>query len=196
VANQRIKIKQITSGDSPYGHILMSDGSGNTNFVDYSLQNIGTSFPPSPTGGTLFYRSDVDILFYYDNSISQWLSVESQLFTSGRANIQKNISGYMYVGTAVQSSTEGFYMKRNGTILSASVDNSTIMGSNRDIEIRVNNSTTNRVLLTMTTGNKSVSTISANQDFNGGDLIQTIGIANGGTDFNNISVIFEISWRI
>ena len=171
--NQGIQIKQISSGQEPYGKHLISDGNS----------------------GTIFYRTDVEQLYHYDESRTKWLTVTTSLYNSGRANIQKNTSGYMYVGNGVQSSTEGFYMKQNGTIIAVSIDNGNVMGTDRLIDVRVNNSTTNRVQLTMATGNKSVSIDTANQDFNEGDIIQSIGISNGGTDFSNINVVFEVAWR-
>lgn len=190
----KIKIKQIQSGSQIFGKVVKSDGSGNTFWSD-AIER-GTTFPSSPSGGDLYYRTDEDALFHYDDSRSKWFTVKTLLYSCGRNRIKKNISAYMYAGNAVQSSTNGFIMTHNGTILSATVDNVNVMGSNRNVEVRVNNSTSNRVLLTVTIGNKSVSTTTADQNFSSGDTIQVIGIANSGTDFSNIIVTFEIAWRI
>ena len=192
---QRIKIKQLTSGSQPYGKILTADGNSGFTFTDGGGILSGSTFPSSPEGGTIFYRTDLEQLYHYDDSRSKWLTVTTSLYNCGRGTIQKNVSAYMYVGTAAQSSTEGFYMKQNGTIIAVSIDNGNTMGSNRLIEVRVNNSTTNRVQMTMTTGTKSVSTDTANQDFSEGDIMQVIGVSNGGTDFTNINVVIEVAWR-
>jgi len=190
----KLKIKQIQSGSQIFGKVVKSDGSGNTIWSD-AIER-GTTFPGSPLGGDLYYRTDEDALFHYDDSRSKWFTVKTLLYSCGRSNIQKNTSAYLYAGNAVQSSTNGFIMTHNGTILSATADNVNIMGSDRNVEIRVNNSTSNKVLLTVTSGNKSITTITADQDFSSGDTIQVIGIANGGTDFSNMIVTFEIAWRI
>jgi len=190
----KIKVEQLQSGSQPYGQFIKSDGSGNT--IWGGVIDAGITFPSNPTGGTLYYRTDADALFHYDDSRSKWLTVKTLLYSCGRSNIQKNTSAYMYAGGAVQSSTNGFIMTHNGTILSATVDNITIMGTDRNVEFRVNDSAVNRVLLTITAGNKSATTIIADQNFSSGDTIQVVGIANGGTDFNNIIVTFEIGWRI
>jgi len=194
VANQKIKIKQITSGGQIYGKHLIADGNSGFTFSD-AIEK-GTTFPSSPTGGDVYYRTDVDALFHYDDSRSKWFTVKTLLYSCGRASIQKNTSAYMFAGSAVQSSTNGFIMTYNGTILAAAVDNENIMGTPRNVEIRVNNSTTNRVLLTIPAASKSVSTITSDQDFSSGDTIQVIGIANGGTDLSQVIVTFEIGWRI
>jgi len=195
VATQRIKIKQITSGGQIYGKHLIADGNSGFTFSD-AIEK-GTSFPTiGVTGGDVFYRTDEDALFHYDDSRSKWFTVKTLLYSCGRSSIKKNTSAYLYAGDAVQSSTNGFLMTHNGTILSATADNSNVMGSNRNIEIRVNNSTTNRVLLTIPTSSKSITTITSDQDFSSGDTIQVIGVANGGTDLSNLIVTFEIGWRI
>lgn len=196
MANQKIKIKQITSGNQPYGKILTTDGNSGFTYTDDIGIPTGTTFPSSPTSGSMFYRTDVNLLFNYDGSRSKWITTDSITFNCGRGSIKKNTSAYMYVGDAVQSSTNGFIMKHNGTILSASADNDNVMGSDRDIEIRLNNSAVNKVTLTMINGTKSISNDSANQDFSDGDIIQVIGIANSGTNFSGLIVTFDVAWRI
>lgn len=196
----KIKVKQLQSGSQPFGQVIISDGSGNTVFSDisgitYPLDK-GTSFPSSPTGGSLYYRTDEEALFHYDDSRSKWFTVKTLLYSCGRTHIKKNVSAYMYVGTAVQSSTNGFIMTKNGTILSGTIDNSNVMGTIRNTEIRVNDSTTNKVTLAIPSSSKSYSTITANQNFSSGDVIQVISIANGGTDLDNVIVTFEIAWRV
>ena len=194
MANQKIKIKQITSGGQIYGKHLISDGNSGFTFSD-AIEK-GTTFPSSPSGGDLYYRTDSDALFHYDDSRSKWLTVKTLLYSCGRSVINRNISAYMYAGSAVQSSTNGFVMTHDGTILSVTTDNANIMGANRDIEVRVNDSITNRVVLTIPSGNKSATTITADQNFSSGDVVQVIGISNGTTDFADVIVTFEIGWRV
>jgi len=190
----KIQVKQLSSNNEIFGKIIKSDGSGNT--IWSNVIESGTTFPSNPNGGDLYYRTDVNAIFHYDDSRSKWFTVKTLLYSCGRNSIQKNTSAYMYVGDAVQSSTNGFIMTHNGTILSATVDNTNIMGTPRNIEFRVNNSTTNKITLTIPTSSKSTTTITANQDFSSGDTIQVIGIANGGTDLSNVITTFEIGWRI
>lgn len=194
----KIKVKQLTSGSFPYGDVLVADGNGNTIFTSISgITRIGRGNTfPSVGSAELFYRTDVDELFYYDNTRSKWLTTETFSYICGNSSINRNASAYMYVANAVQSSTTGFVMPRNGTIVSASVDNGTTVGTTRNLEIRVNNSTTNRVLLPITSGNKSNSINDANQDFSVNDRIQVIALANGNDNINNIIVTFNVSYRI
>ena len=194
MTNQRIKIKQITSGGQIHGKYLIADGNSGFTFAD-AIEK-GISFPNSPIGGDMFYRTDVDMLFNYDDSRSKWITVDSITFNCGRSIVQNNVSAYMYVGDAPQSSTNGFIMKHNGTILSASADNDNVMGADRDIDIRLNNSTVNKVTLTILDGTKSESIGDSNQDFSEGDIIQVLGIANNDTDFSGLIVTFDVAWRI
>jgi hypothetical protein len=170
MAFSRLKIKQIQSVSQIFGKVVKSDGSGNTIWSD--LIERGTTFPSNPQGGDVFYKTDREAIYHYDDSRSKWLTIKTLLYSCGRSNIQKNVSAYLEVGDAIQSSTNGFIMTHDGTILSATADNANIMVTSRDIEIRVNNSTTNRVLLTIPAASKSITTITANQDFSAGDVIQ------------------------
>lgn len=190
----KIKIKQLTSGSEVSGKIIKSDGLGSFDFAD-AIEK-GTSFPISPVSGDTFYRTDVDMLFYYDGSRSKWLSVNTSTYTCGRSTVLKNISAYLLVGDSVQSSTEGFLLPRNGTIISASIDNSVSVTSTRDTEIRVNNSEVNKATLSLTLGNKSVSLDNINQDFSADDRLQVIILSNSTDTLNNVIVTIEVAWRI
>lgn len=189
----KIQVKQLTSGSQIYGKHLISNGLGGFTYNGSVLT--GNTFPLISENGDLFYRTDFNQLYHYDNSRSKWLSVDISSFICGRSSILNNTSAYMNIGTSVMTSTDGLYMKQNGTILSASVDNTNIMGADRNIEIRINNSTINKIVITVGTGNKSASTTTENLDFNTGDLIQVIAISNDTTDFDNITVIFDVAWR-
>lgn len=117
------------------------------------------------------------------------------MYTCGRDQVKKNVTAYMLVGSAPQTSTVGFNMKQNGTIISATLDNSDTATSTRLIEIRINNSTVNKVTLSLTSGNKSVLDNSSNLDFSSGDKIQVVAIADGTNDLDNVIVTFEVAWR-
>ena len=193
----KIKVKQITSDNQPSGKYIITNGSGGLIYGNSISSGVitGTTFPITPQTGDLFYRVDTDQLYHYDDSSTKWLTVNTSLLSCGRSNIQKNSTAYMYIGNATMSSTTGFVMKQNGTIISATVDNNNTMGTDRNIEIRVNNSTTNRIILTVTTGNSLAITTTSNLNFNQGDRIQVLGIANGGTNFSNVTMTIEVAWR-
>lgn len=189
-----VQIKQLTSGSELSGQVIKTDGLGGFDFSDVIEK--GTSFPISPLSGDTFYRTDVDILFHYDGSRSKWLSINTSTLTCGRSTVDKNVSSYMLMGDSVQSSTEGFLLSRNGTIISASVDNSVSLTSTRDTEIRINNSVVNKATLLLTSGNKSVLLNNINQDFNSGDRLQVLVLLNNTDTLSNVIVMVEVAWRI
>lgn len=189
----QIKVKQIATGNELSGKTIKTNGSGKFIF-DYPISK-GSSFPLNPVSGDTYYRTDVDVLFYYDSSRLKWLSVNSSIMSCGRSLLSAGSTGYMYVGNAVQSSASGFKMSYNGTIISASVQNSTLATGNRTMDIRVNNSTVNRIQLTVTSGNRGTSMNSGNLDFVSGDLIQCV-LLSGTDGYDNIIVNFEIARRI
>ena len=197
----KIQIKQLTSGNELFGKILISNGNSELTFYDLSgLTNIigsGTIFPSTPTSGTLYYRTDVDLLFQYDYSRSKWITVDSHTLTCGRASITAGGTTYMRVGDATQSSTSGFRMIRNGTITAASIENNNSLTVERNIEIRVNNSIINKVTMTILTGTTGVVVNNANLDFSVGNLIQVVAIPSlTGSALDNSIVTIDIAYRI
>lgn len=195
-----MKIKQLTSENEVFGKLLIADGNSGLIFYDasgLSFISKGTSFPTNPSGGTLCYRTDVDLLFYYDNSRAKWLTINTDSFECGRTTAIASGTIYMRVGDATQTSTSGFRMTRNGTITAVSVQNDNTLTSGRTIEIRVNNSISNRISLTINPGSSGSQVSDSNQDFNTGDLIQAVVIAGGmGSALNNIIITIEIAHRI
>lgn len=192
MAVSKIKIKQLQSGNQPFGQVIKSDGSGNT-IWSYPIE-IGTTFPSSPTGGTLYYRSDEDALFHYDETRTKWLSVTTNTFTCGRGSLSGNVGGYFGIADTVFSSTEGFYMPRNGTVLGMSVDNANVI--TRTIQLRINNSAANRIDADLVSS-KSVIVDNTNLDFSSGDIIQVGALPNGIINgLSNVTVIFEVAWRV
>jgi hypothetical protein len=178
----RVKTKQITSGNELFGRILIADGDSGLTFYDASGLSFitkGTSFPSSPTGGTLYYRTDVDLLFYYDYGRSKWLTVSEDSLECGRTTAIAGGTIYMRVGDATQTSTSGFRMTRNGTILEVSAQNDNTLTSGRTLEVRVNNSTTNKVSLIINSGTSGAHMTTGNQDFSAGDLIQAVFLSGG-----------------
>ena len=191
--SQFIKVKQLTSDTELKGKSIITDGNGK--FVyDYHIPK-GIEFPSNPLSGDTYYRTDVDELFYYDSSRTKWLSVKKIGFSCGRNIVDSTTIAYMYVGNAVQSSSSGFKMPYNGTILSVSIQNTTIATIDRILDIRVNNSTVNRIQLTVTNGNYGASLIDGNLDFSSDDLVQCV-LLSGGDTYNDVIVLIEIARRI
>ena len=191
---QKIKTKQISSGTEVSGKTIVSDGSGATIFKFPQIEK-GFVFPTSPMDGDQFYYITDKTLYKYDLSRTKWLSVSTKLLIAGKGSIGKNVSGYLGVSDAVHSSADGFKMIKNGTIISASIDNSTILTSSRTTEIRINNSNTNKIALTILAGNKSTYASNFNLNFNAEDLIQCITLLNNADIMNNITLIMEIAYR-
>ena len=193
----RVKVKQISSGNEPLGKVLVSDGNSGLTFYDINIIGSGTTFPSTPTGGTLFYRTDVDLLFQYDYSRSKWLTIDSHTLNCGRATAIAGSTIYMRVGDATQNSTSGFRMIRNGTIIGASIQNTNVLTSARNIEIRVNNSSVNSVTLNIAIGQSGASVDNSNLDFNQGDLIQVAAIPGlTGSALSNPIVVIKIAYRV
>lgn len=189
----KIKSKQLTSGSETSGKTLITDGGGGF-IYNYPIPK-GTSFPLNPISGDTYYRTDVDELFYFDSSRNKWLTVKKTGLSSGRSTVNSVTTGYMYVGNAVQSSTSGFKIPYNGTILSVSIQNTTTATANRTLDVRVNNSTVNRIQLTVTAPNTGASLTNGNLDFSAGDLIQCV-LLSGGDTYSNIIVLIEVARRI
>ena len=188
-----IKIKQLNSGSETQGKTLLTDGNGGFTY-EYSTPK-GVEFPNSPVQGDTFYRTDSEDIFIYDSTRNKWLSISRNSLICGRDRVEYNISGYMYVGNAVQSSTSGFKMPYNGTILSISIQNSNILTNSRTMDVRINNSTTDRIQLTINSGNSGIVSSNVNTDFNSGDLIQCV-LLEGDDTLDNVIVMINIARRV
>jgi hypothetical protein len=192
---QKIKIKQLTSGLETSGKTLLSDGSGLLSF-GYSQSEKGTIFPIKPVNGDKFYYLIDNEEYIFDGVRDKWLSLKRETIILGRNSIAFNVSAYLGIADNVHSSTSGILMKYNGTILSASIDNNNNMNSDRIIEIRVNNSLSNKVVLTILNGTKSISVNNANINFESGDILHSIALNNDvEPSLENISLIIEIAKR-
>jgi hypothetical protein len=191
----KIKVKQLTSDSQLSGKTIISDGSGGFVFNYPQIQK-GATFPVTPSNGDLFYYLTDNIVYYYDANKIKWLSVETTTLLLGRATIGQNTSGYFGVADAVHSSTTGIIMPKKGTIISASIDNVNNMGAARNIEIRVNNSTTTKLTITLPSGSKSVNVTNGNVNFNTGDYINAIALSNGTAPaLSNASLLIKVAWR-
>jgi hypothetical protein len=115
------------------------------------------------------------------------------MFVLGLSSIVAGTATYLGIADLLFTSADGFIMPRNGTILSVNFRNTNTV--TRTIEFRVNNSTTNRVVLTLTAAN-SGSNLAVNLNFNANDIIQVL--ATAGTTGNALSrsiAEFEVAWR-
>lgn len=183
-------------GDTMTGDLLIETDlsvNGKGTFGEFNVS--GNTFPGTPSGGDLFFRTDILQQFVYDSSRGKWLTTNRATYNAGRNRANRNTTAYMNIGDAAMSSTVGLRMPRNGTILAVSIDNDNITTANRTLDIRVNNSTTNRVQLVVTTGNKGANLTNGNQDFSAGDLLQAVLLANGSDRFDDVLVTFEVAWR-
>jgi hypothetical protein len=196
-----IGFKQLTSVNAEFGKILISDG--NSKFILSDISGLttvignGTSFPSNPSGVTMFYRTDADLLFYYDDNRSKWLTIERHTLTCGRTTAASGSTIYMRVGDATQNSTSGFRMIRNGTIIGASIQNDNILTTSKPIEIRINNSVINKVDIIILSGTTGGNINNINLDFNLGDIIQVVSIpSTPGSDLSNVIIIIDVSYRI
>jgi len=191
----RIKVKQLTSGNELSGKTIIADGSGGF-IYKYPQIEKGISFPVTPINGDLFYYLTNNILYQYDSGRSKWLSVEVISLLLGKATINQNTSGYFGVADVVHSSTTGIIMPRNGTIISATLDNINNMGATRNVEIRVNNSESVKLTLSLLSGNKSVSVTDGDVNFNTGDFINAIAISNStAPELSNTTLLIKVAWR-
>jgi hypothetical protein len=187
----KLKIKQITSGGQPKGSFLVSGESSGLTFSN--RVNNGITFPSSSVDGDLYYRTDLDLLFIYDGTRSKWLTVERTAYSCGRSSLNNNTTGYFGLADMFFTSTEGFNMPRNGTIVSVSFKNSRTV--TRDIFVSVNNSSSIRTLLSLSSATSAIDN-TVNVNFNAGDIIQAGAlVAASGNRIKSSVLIFEVAWR-
>jgi hypothetical protein len=191
----KIKIKQLTSDNELSGKTLLSDGS-NKFFFDYPQIEKGMFFPSEPINGDLFFYTIDNEPYMYDVVRVKWISLKREILILGKAIIPTNVSGYLGVSDVVHSSTTGIILPYDGVILSSTIDNSNNMGADRNIEIRINNSLVNKVVLTISSATKQTYINNINLNFNQYNFIHAIAIANNvEPELENISLIIEIGKR-
>lgn len=144
----------------------------------------------------MFFIIQIIIFFFfeYNSTLNKWVSFDKTTIICSTVKITSNINGYYGINGVYFTSTEGIKMLYNGVILNASVDNLNTI--TRDIEIRVNNSNTNKLTLSL---NNSKSTIINNGNifFNSGDLIQAfVPTSNspGNNTLENSFLMIKIGW--
>lgn len=140
--------------------------------------------------GMQVYQQSNNQLYVYDASRGKFLSAEKFEYVFGRTTLTGAVSGYLTMNGATHSSTEGLKMPYNGTILSATVDNTNII--TRDLQIRINNSPVATLSLT---AQKANSLLQINQDFSAGNLIQIFSPAAVGNTLSNVTFTIEVAWR-
>jgi len=150
----------------------------------------GLIFPISPSEGDQFYRTDMQLLFSYDSSRGKYLSIARPNYVFGRSTLTGAAAGYLTMSGASHSSSEGLRMPYNGTILSATVNNTNTI--TRNLQIRVNNLAVSTLSLV---SQKSNSIIQINENFSAGDLIQIYSPANIGNTLSNVTFSIEVAWR-
>lgn len=185
-----------SSGGTLSGDLLVETDisiNGKGSFGEFNVS--GSSFPSSPLEGDIYYKNDSGLQYAYDSSRGKWLSTSKTSLLCGRGTAFKNSTVYMEIGGAAMSSTQGIKMFRDGTVLSVSIDNATTTTANRILDVRVNDSTTNRIQLTVGSGNKGAYLTNGNLDFSAGDLIQAVLLLNSSDTFSDIIVAIEVAWR-
>jgi len=72
---------------------------------------------PAPANGDMYYNSTLEMEMRYDASRSKWLSIEAEEFTFGRNGNTAAGQFYRTVNGRVMSSSLGWRMGRNGTVV-------------------------------------------------------------------------------
>ena len=156
--------------------------------VDAFKMPQGVVFPPTPSGGDQFYRTDLALTFQYDSTRSKWLSTAQMFLDWGASSADGK---YLNIHGATATMT-GYLMPRAGTIVALTVK--TASGNMaKNIEIRRNNDITTPLKAFVTAGG-TYSSITENIDFNAGDFVQAFALSNS-VPARDIVVIAAIQWR-
>ncbi len=149
-------------------------------------------FPDVSTGGAMFFRSDLNQMFVYDETRTKWLSIDRATYNAGSNRINSGTTGYMDVGQGTMSSATGFRMPKNGTILSASVQCRNNVGTARDMSVRINDVSAYWITASGNPGGGSG--IDGDADFSKDDVIQLV-LESTGSTMRDIQASFEVAWR-
>ena len=131
-----------------------------------------------------------NMLCIYDSTRAKWLSVQRSTFAFGRSGSTKNQYLSFFAGNVV-SNLSGLLMPYNATIVSISGQLSAIGTCNMDI--RLNNTATNSLILALSTV-IGASSISSNLDMNAGDLMQAF-LDTTTAGVSNPIMFVEVAWR-
>ena len=182
-------------GDTMTGDLLIETDlsvNGKTSTGEFNVS--GSSFPGSTSAGDKFYRTDLDIDFAYDSSRGKWLSVQRNTFSAGENRINSGATVYFSVGDAVMDSDTGFHMWDNGTVTKMSIQNNRLVTTApRSVELRINNSTTNKETISIQTGNTGARKIT-NLDVSAGDILQIVSVP-GSDRIDDVIFNFEVALR-
>ena len=146
--------------------------------------------PPTLDTSKVQYDETDGRLETYDSSRTKWLSVARPTLEFGRSSILGGINAYLLVGDAALNSATGIRLPRNGTIVSATVENDSTV--TRNVTLRINDSTVATLALSAA---KGVTDNTLDQDFNADDLLQVRAEAAVGNNLNNVVVIVTVAWR-
>lgn len=161
--------------------------------IDVTLDNLlprGTSFPtvPAPTGGDLFYRTDLNLTFQYDESRSEWLSMTHMSFDWGAAVADGK---YLRIHGAAATQS-GYLMPRNGTILTLTAKAAS-GNQSKGLEIRLNNNGTTP-LKSFNLSSGSYNSTTENINFSAGDYVQAFS-SSVGVPARDVVVMVTVAWR-
>ena len=99
-------------------------------------------------------------------------------------------------GDATQSSTTGFRMNRKGVLTGLSVQNNNTVTVARNVEVRVNNSTSYKLNGSVAIGTRGFQLSNGNIDVSVGDILQVVATAaSAGAALNEAIVVVEITGR-
>jgi hypothetical protein len=186
----KIKAKQLNTQDHSYGEVVIADGNGGA-LLEFPQIQKGDIFPSNPTSGDTFFYLNDNYIYQFDGIRNKWLTINKYIIELGRNMLETNTAGYLGIADLIHNSITGFNLIKNGTILSASIMNENVVS--RNIQIRINNSSSTYVNLSLTNQNSRI--ISSNFDFNNGDFLNVFIDHGNAADMNRISVLIEIAWR-
>lgn len=196
----RVEIAPTTeSTDTDTGSLQVAGGAGfkgninTTGSINPGGSTPSSAFPTPNNGGELFFRSDLNMMFIYDETRTKWLSMERHTFVGGVERANGGTETYLQVGTADMSSTSGFVMPKNGTLLGLNIRNRVTQNDDRTISLRGND--VNLHSIVMPTGNNQIYDSSINEDFNQGDIIQVVFEDDGTSNIRDAFVSFEVAWK-
>ena len=147
----------------------------------------GTVFPTPAEDADLFYRTDLSIMFQYDDSRNKWLSTTQMTYDFGANNADGK---YLNIHGATATMT-GYLMPRSGTIIAITAK---IASGNqtKTIEVRRNNDSASPLTtFSLTAG--SYSSVTTNIDFTTLDYLQAF-VTSTGIPARDIVVVYTIAW--
>jgi len=161
--------------------------------IDTSLDNLlprGTSFPvsPAPSGGDLFYRTDLNLTFQYDESRSEWLSITHMSFDWG-SNVADGKYLNIHGATATQT---GYLMPRNGTVLTLTAKAAS-GNQTKGLELHLNHDTASPIK-TFNLSSGSYNNAAEDIDFSAGDYLQAFA-SSAGVPARDVVVMVTVAWR-